>query len=73
MLQKAVTSFSKWALVNFFTEEIAKKKKNQLEMLIGSIIPVSKLLAWLEAKYSWSSGDLSVYFHPGRAPPDAGE
>lgn len=57
----------------FHWRNCKKKKKNQLEMLIGSIIPVSKLLAWLEAKYSWSSGDLSVYFHPGRAPPDAGE
>ena len=38
--------------MNFFAEEKIAKKKNQLEMLIGSIIPVSKLLVWLEAKYS---------------------
>lgn len=46
MLQKAVISFSKWALMNFLC--CRNVKKNQLKNLIGSIIPGFNYYSGLE-------------------------
>lgn len=50
-----------------------KQTKNQFKSLIGVVTPGFKLLAWLEAKYSLPSRDLTVGFFPDKTFPGVGE